>query len=433
MATNPFQNWGLPDFSSPGSVLSNPSTNPGALLDPFGSSLLGGIFGDDEDEFQPYIDDQGRYVFNPSKNPVPVANVPGASKRPSKGYRKQASEIQAIVDLLPYYQQAVSGQVVPAALANLAAQQATSPQLAQLMTELYGTYGPQLNKIGSDIARQNALAQVGTDTAALEQARTTLLPQALAAAKQYDPEFFATRELTSNRLGELLRSIDLTSGLSDVEKREVEQALAIEGNRRGTANAPSNLDTVSNAMQYGQAGFNRLQTNRSALSTAIANATAALPTFKSGVDVFQVATGRSSTPNTGNQQFTGVTNPEGAAGRANTLASGLLGNIGQLDMTQMNINANKKDWADYLNQVTSSIGDIAGIAGGIACWIARRVYGEKNPQWKKFRHWLAFKASKEFRDWYIKNSERVSKTITDVEAIKIRAVMDMIIAREELN
>lgn len=404
--------------------------------DPIGGGLLNSLLGGDETSWNPYIDENGNYVFaDPARrNPVPVATTPGASLKPSSTYRKMADQVQAITDLLPAYNQAVSGQIIPNAQATLAAQQATSPGLAKLMTELYGTYGRQLNDIGNDINRTNALSQVGTDTAALNQARQTLIPSALEAAKAYDPEYFATRELSANRLKDLLNSIDLGSGLSPVEQREVEQGLAQEGHRRGTAGTPSSLDTVSNAMQYGQAGFNRLQTNRSALSTAIANATASLPAFKSGVDVFQVATGKSAMPNLGNSQFTGVNNVNNAASQSLGLATNLSGNANQLDITKMNIDANKKDWADYMNQVTSSISDIGSVAGGFAgCWIARRVYGNDNPKWKQFRNWLFTKAPESFREYYLQNGERISKLITDKQAIAIRQQMNMILEVQYVN
>lgn len=407
------------------------------LGDPVGVGMLQDLFGGGGGpSWQPYIDPEtGQYVWtDPNRrNPVPIANVPGAPLSPSGVYKKQAAQIQAITDLLPYLSQAISGQILPNAQANLLAQQLTSPALADLMVSLYGDQGRQLNTIGNQIQRENALAQVGTDTAALTQARQSLLPQALEAAKEYDPEFYATRALTAGRLQDLLGSIDLTSGLSPTEQREVEQALAREASQRGTSNAPSNLETVSNAMQYGQEGFKRLQTNRSALSTAIANATAAMPAFRSGVDVFQVATGKPSGPNPGNAQFTGINNTNNAANQALGLAQGMQGGMTQQQLAQMNIDANKKDWADYLNQVTSSIGDLASVAGGIACWVARRVYGADSFKWLEFRNWMLFKAPKEFRDWYIKNGERIAKLITDKQAIKIKHLMDMILEGEYVN
>lgn len=397
-----------------------------------GSSLLDSLFGS-KASFKPYIDANGNYVWaNPNqRNPVPVANTPGASLKPSSTYTKMANQIQAITDLLPAYNKAVSGQIIPNAQASLAAQQATSPALAQLMTELYGTYGPQLNDIGNQINRTNAVYQTGTDAAALAEAQKSLIPNALATAKQYDPEYFATREAASKRLQDLLQSINLSSGLSPTEQREISQGLATEGARRGTGNAPSNLDTISNAMQYGQAGFNRLQTNRSALSSAISNATAALPSFKSGTDVFQVATGRSSTPNPGNAQFTGVNNVNNAAQQSLGLAGGLGSNYNTTLNNQMQINASKKDWADYLNQVTSSIGNLTSSAGsiaGIACWIARKVYGFNNPLWMKFREWLLNEAPEKFRNFYLCNGEVIANKLTYAQQIEIQSLMNTIIS-----
>lgn len=336
-----------------------------SFLDPIGG-LVSGLFGDDEKKWKPYVDKYGNYVWtDPRKsNPVPLASTPGARLSPSKQYRDMANNVQAIIDLLPLYSQAVSGQIIPQALAELEAKKATSPELAKLMVDLYSRFGPQLNKIGTDITRQNALAQAETDKAVLAGPGKDLVSQALETAKIYDPEYFATRELSSNRLGDLMRSINLDSGLSGSERAEIERSQAQEGTRRGTYNAPSNLDTVSNAMQFGNAGYNRLQQNRSALSEAIANATAALPSFKSGVDVFQVATGKSSVPNTGDSRFTGVDNNASSIANANSLATGLLNNTVSTQQNNAQLALQKKlgekDWADYLSQVTSSIGSIAG-------------------------------------------------------------------------
>lgn len=421
-------------FSGPNPLYAGASSLLGddiaGMLDPL-SGLLSGLFGGGE-SWKPYIDEQGNYVWRDPKkhNPVPVATVPGASLKPDKGYRKMAGQVQAITDLLPAYSRAVAGQIIPQAQAELAAQQVTSPQLAELMTRLYEQYGPQLNKIGTDIGRQNALEQAKTDSMVLAGPGRKLIEEALSAAKIYDPEYFKTRELASSRLGDLLRSIDISGNLSGSERAEVERSLAQEGGRRGTYNAPSNLETVSNAMQFGDKGFQRQQQNRGMLSAAISNATAALPAFKSGTDVFQVATGKSSQPNTGEGKFAGVNNVGNAINTASGLATGVMGNLTDINMLDMQIDSQKKDWADYLNQVTSSIGNLTSSAGSIAgmmCWIARRAYGENNPRWMEFRHYLMTKAPAKLREFYREHGQQIASTMTDEDASNCRNLMNRIL------
>lgn len=405
----------------------------GALMPGLGS-LMGGLFGGGEGGgWKPYVDANGNFVWTDpkKKNPVPIATVPGAPLKPSGQTQKMADQVQAIVNLLPAYSQAVSGQIIPQALAQLAAEQAVSPGRNQLMLDLYRQFGPQLNQVGSDIARQNQLAQAETDLAVLQGPGQETVRSALETARIYDPEYFATRELSSNRIGDLLRSINLDSGLTPTERMEIERSQAQEGARRGTYNAPSNLDTVSNAMQFGEAGNKRLQQNRSNLSSAISLATASLPSFKSGVDTFQIATGKSSVPNAGAGQFGGInqTGPNNALG----LAQGLLTNSTALNTTQMQIDANKKDWADYLSQVTSSIGSLTSSAGGIAgiaCWVARKVYGEDNPKWKIFRDYLFNKAPKSLRELYLNNGESIANNLTEDQIPIIKRFMDKILLKE---
>lgn len=431
----------MPSFEKPNPVYNVTSKVLGKdvakIIDPIGG-LVDSLFGDDDKpSWKPRRNKEtGMWEWaNPRKaNPVPLSDVPGSKRNPSKAYRKMANNVRALTDLLPLYSKAISGQIIPQAQAQLAAAEATSPEYNNLMARLYKQYGPQLNQIGSDIARQNALNSAETDKLVLEGPGRDLVKQALEIAKIYDPEYFKTRETSSNRLNELLNSIDLTSGLSGSERAEIERSQAQEGGRRGTYNAPSNLDTISNAMQFGNAGFDRLQKNRSALSTAIANATAALPTFKSGVDVFQVATGKSSVPNSGENKFTGINNT--AYDNAASLGAGLLGHTvstqQQADQLALTEKLNQKDWADYMNQVTSSISDIGSIAGGAMamCWIARKAFGENNPRWKQFRKWLLTKAPDKVRNFYLKYGQSIANKMTEEDCIKCRSIMNDILNKE---
>ena len=65
-------------------------------------------------------------------------------------------------------------------------------------------------------------------------------------------------------------------------------------------------------------------------------------------------------------------------------------------------------------------------AGKLFCWVAREVYGEKNPKWLLFADWLTFKSPKWFKKLYICYGEKFAKWISDKPKIKwiIRKWMD---------
>ncbi len=76
-----------------------------------------------------------------------------------------------------------------------------------------------------------------------------------------------------------------------------------------------------------------------------------------------------------------------------------------------------------------AIGQAAGgaLGGGMCkCWVAREVYGEENPKWRIFRHWLLTMAPERFRQAYIRRGEVFAEFLRGKEALKarVRAWMD---------
>lgn len=422
----------------------NNDLSPFLSGDPVGFNILKGfgLFGDDEESWKPYWDENGNYVWEDpkKKNPVPKADVPGASVAPSKAYRKTANNIQAITDLMPYLNEAVNNNILPNALANLQASQQTSGPYAQLQLDLYNQYGPALNAIGNEIARRNKLAEASSDLEVLKGPGKDVINQAYDLSQIFDKPYYDTRAKAAGGFSDLLNSIDLTGALSKTEQDELTKGLAIQSGQRGTAFAPSNTDIVSNAMQYGNAGFARKQANQDALSKALAVSSQMMPAMKSGVDVFQTATGKSSTANSGENKFTGVnTNTQQGANLASSLGNNMFGGINQMQQTQMQIDANKKDWLDKFVQFTkgmSNVGNmVGGMAGGMLCWIAREVYGNDNIKWIQFRHWLINYAPKWFFKLYAKHGMKIAEFIHNKPILKfaIRKMMDMIIWKMNAN
>jgi hypothetical protein len=53
-----------------------------------------------------------------------------------------------------------------------------------------------------------------------------------------------------------------------------------------------------------------------------------------------------------------------------------------------------------------------------ACWVAREVFGNDNPQWLEFYDWKEFKAPKWFKKLYDSFGERFAKFISNKPKLK---------------
>lgn len=65
-------------------------------------------------------------------------------------------------------------------------------------------------------------------------------------------------------------------------------------------------------------------------------------------------------------------------------------------------------------------------AAAILCWVAREVYGEDNPKWLEFRHWMINHADPTLQAAYIKHGPMIAEFVSDKPELKsmIRAWMD---------
>lgn len=332
---------------------------------------LGSLFGiggsSTRPSWQPYYDPAtGLYYSNDPAhtNPVPLSHIPGAPVGEGRIYERAAGQTRVISDLLPYLTNAINSQQLPTELTNLQTSQITSPGYAQLMTDLYNNYGPQLNAIGNEIQNRNAMAQAQTSQNVIDGPGRGLVDSAYDLSQVFDKPWYDTRGVAAGRIQDLLKSIDLSGKPSGSEVDQLQSSIARQNMQRGTNNAPSNTDITANAMQFGNLGYQRKQTAISNLSDAISKASAFLPSAKSGVDVFQVATGRSSMPNPGNSLFPGISSPSN--NNAFGLAGSLLGSTNAQITNQQTIDSQKKDWLDQFNQLTSGIGNLVGSAGKVA-------------------------------------------------------------------
>jgi len=188
-------------------------------------------------------------------------------------------------------------------------------------------------------------------------------------------------------------------------------------------------------MQYGQAGYQRKQQAQTMLGNAIQSATQFLPQSKSGVDVFSTGTGSGAPTNPGNALFTGINTNFGQnmggdflnaiTGTGNTAMQGST----QYQINQKNIDANKKDWSDFLEQNSQSFSNVAGgMAGMGVCWVAREVYGNDNPRWIAIRHYILSDAPVKLLTNYLLKGEKVARAIANNFGLKLamKQLMDTI-------
>lgn len=213
-------------------------------------------------------------------------------------------QMQAYIKNLPQLLDVTSSQILPVEQRMLAARQALSPQQSQLELDQYSKFGPQFAQVGSDIAKQNALNQAGTDLSVLQGPGKSLAREAMAVQREADPEYYAAREQAMAALSKLFGSMDDPNGpMSGAEREEITRSLARDNAARGNEFA-SGMGAVENALKFGRAGEDRKANKQARLASAIGSAAGFMPAAQSKVDTFQLTTGRPAF-NFGEQRNTG--------------------------------------------------------------------------------------------------------------------------------
>jgi len=177
--------------------------------------------------------------------------------------------MQALIKNYPQLSGVINAGAVPDAQANLAATEATYPQMQELGLK--------------------------TDLANVEGTGGELAAKATELDKATNPEFYSTRTASSNTLSDLFKSINLSGDLTGGEQSAIER-----GNNRANINSgistPTPTSAVSAAMNYGNASTAKKLAQQGVAAGAVGAASGALPAMRSPIDPFQIATGRSSTP-----------------------------------------------------------------------------------------------------------------------------------------
>lgn len=256
--------------------------------------------------------------------------------------------IQGLTDTLPAFMRVQNEQVLPQAQTELDTAKVISPQYAQLMDELYSTYGPRLANLGSDIEQINRERAAQTDLSILRGAGGDLAKEAQAVDRILNPEFYKTREAAADKLGQLLSSVNL-----DDANPEAERLISQENARTGNTGNTSATNTVSNALSFG----NELEKRRSSLSNAVNTATNFLQPAQGQFNPVVTALNRPST-NAGQTNFTGINKPGGQAYQS---GGQLLNSATTLKAQENDINSQRRDLLDRLNETTTAVGSVVSV------------------------------------------------------------------------
>lgn len=264
----------------------------------------------------------------------------GDEKAPSV-QKSTARTVASVKRNLPYYTDIANQQILPIEQAKLEATQQISPEYQQLLTQLYGQYAPKLAQIGAQTEDINRRAAADTDLGILNNSGAAISSAYRSADQALNPEYFANRAQLSNSLGQLLALNDLSR-----PNIEAERLVSQEEARSGNAGTPSATSTLANALSFGNEGIKR----QNQLSQAIAIGSAMLPNIRSSFDPAANALTRGSS-NAGQSQFLG--NRE-IGNEAFGAAQDLLNTSTGLQATSMNINANRRDPLDRVNETFGS-------------------------------------------------------------------------------
>jgi hypothetical protein len=287
-----------------------------------------------------------------------LASYPGCSAARNGGDPPDASQeasdtFQSLIQNLPSLLEAVNAGTLPTALAQFEANSTIAPKQAQLEADLYAKYGPQVAKTQAEIKAAQDMAASNSELALAQGPGQGLVQQAIDLQKQVDPEAQNIKELVNSGLEKYLASQN-GGDLNASELEQISRGIAQQG---GSAMPESALKTLNAARTFGDAGTQRWKEFGSALSTA-ANV---IPTLRSGISGFEVATRRQVGQDpTARLSAPATVNANQASNQNFAFADNALNQIGQTSRTIINKQESNADKALKASSAAANIFSMAG-------------------------------------------------------------------------
>lgn len=253
------------------------------------------------------------------------------------------------------------------------------------LLDIYGRALPRMQQLG-----QQARAGEIADVAALG-------PSATAAFKAANPEQAALLDMLNQQA---MEELSLGATLDPSLARQVQQSVRGAQAARGMGYGPTDVyqETYASGLKAEQ-----LRRARQQFAQQMVGINAATT-----VDPFMAILGRPSQSSGMAQGFMGQGQSMNAATGPN-MFNPMNGYMDDLWNTNLNAQsaANIADANNNAAMAGSLMQGVGGIIGGM-CWVAREVYGPRDPRWLLFRHWLLNRAPGWFRGAYAWFGPRVS-------------------------
>ena len=279
----------------------------------------------------------------------------------------------------------------------------TTTKASRGMLDLYEKdINPTLSRMDAQALR----TQREADISAVEQ----LGGRATDALRQADPQQAAlVDEMNRQAIEELL----LGGALSDAQKRNIQQGMRSGQTARGLGTGVG--DAVAEAMAQAEGAEQQKASRRQ-----FAGQVAGLNQSVKG-DPFMSILGRSSGVNPmmagqifgqGQSMVPGqIFNPE------SNYAGGLYG-----QNAQMTLGARQATAKNRANMFGAAMQGLGAVGGAIAskCWVAREIFGERNPEWMAFFMWKENIGPKWFRTLYNRFGEHAARFIANKPRLKER-------------
>ena len=263
--------------------------------------------------------------------------------------------MQGYIRNLPEFLRTTTQNIIPTEQAQLDAQRTMAPQQAELALDLAGRYMPQFTSLDSQLNRQRATQQAGTDLEIMRDYAPDLVRAQMDAARIADPEYYGARAQTGDTISRMFGALDdPNAGLSATERAEIERRTARDNNSRGIT-APTATSAVESAMNFGAAGEQRKLQRQNAMNAAINTAAQSMPSLRSGIDAAQLTIGRPATPNMAMSQYGGVA-PVGQSTYG--MSQGFLGQMGENARQAFGANANRRTLFDTVTGVGNMLGNM---------------------------------------------------------------------------
>ncbi len=283
----------------------------------------------------------------------------------------------------------------------------TTTEATRGMLDLYEKdISPTLSRMDAQALR----SQREADIAAVEQ----LGGRATDALRSADPQQAA---LVDEMNRQAMEELALGGSLSDAQKRNIQQGMRSGQTARGLGTGVG--DAVAEALAQAEGAEQQKASRRQ-----FAGQVAGLNQSVKG-DPFMSILGRSSgvSPMMAGQMFGQgksmvpgqIFNPE------SNYAGGLYGQNAQMKLGAAQATAQNKS-----NMFGAVMGGLGSLGGGWLsrpkppCWVAREVFGERNPEWVVFYIWKEGTGPKWFRTLYNRFGEYAAKFIANKPRLKER-------------